>query len=502
MKEGTTPYMANKLTIPEKSKLISREIFGSEFYWNLRCRIKEDLLKNKVMQQAAESVSLDELITKLARELSLEPELRNKVYEIYDLMLKEETPFTWGNFKLQNCQNLKILPPFYTQPTNQETLECIIQSKTQWDEFLKQRIENLQKTLERPIIKRRAEAYEAEKKELEESKEDDKGDEGEDDYDKESTDVRSTLYDPTMFLNAILKIKSSNYEADPALAWGSIKVILQTRTLEELRQKFSELNIALRQVGIDEEKGFLDERLLIGERLLQKNAIPLFVQFAKRGIPHTLRPAMYKKILNSDYGEKALLYFDRLQDHYAKWELIIDDIIKSDVKEFCNDDKYFIFEDIMTPVLSSFFRDPYILNHCRVSPNKPLVGYNDKGKSVGNFPPAGLLPCSLFTRYLGPFAYMTDKAMELYYIFRGLYIRYLCCLHSISSYPQGIISLARLFEDLLQIYEPEVWFHMQQIGVSPLKVAFPWIFYAFSGYLGIEQVTSCILISYFTCGIE
>ena len=182
------------------------------------------------------------------------------------------------------------------------------------------------------------------------------------------------------------------------------------------------------------------------------------------------------------------MYFDKLQDHYSKWELIIDDIMKNDIKEFCNDDKYFIFEDVITPVVTSFFRDPYIIGHCRVPPSKPLLAYTNKGISVGYFPPSGVIPCSLFTRYAGPFSYITDKVMEYYYIFRGLYLRYMCCLHSISSHPQGIISLARLFEDLLQIYEPDVWFHMQQIGVSPLKVAFPWIFYGFSGYLEVEQV--------------
>ena len=78
--------------------------------------------------------------------------------------------------------------------------------------------------------------------------------------------------------------------------------------------------------------------------------------------------------------------------------------------------------------------------------------------------------------------------MDIFYIFRGLYTKYICCLHSMSSHPQGIISLSKLFEDLLQIYEPDVWFHMQQINVSPLKVAFPWIFYAFVGYLEVDQV--------------
>jgi len=41
--------------------------------------------------------------------------------------------------------------------------------------------------------------------------------------------------------------------------------------VEELREKFVELNVSLRQIGVDEEKSFVDERIMIGERLLQKD---------------------------------------------------------------------------------------------------------------------------------------------------------------------------------------------------------------------------------------
>jgi hypothetical protein len=46
---------------------------------------------------------------------------------------------------------------------------------------------------------------------------------------------------------------------------------LHTRNIEELRRKFNELNVTLRQIGVDEEKNFIDERILIGERLLAKD---------------------------------------------------------------------------------------------------------------------------------------------------------------------------------------------------------------------------------------
>jgi len=53
--------------------------------------------------------------------------------------------------------------------------------------------------------------------------------------------------------------------------WGQIKVNLKTPSLEELRKKFNELNVTLRQIGSDEDKNFLEERYLIGERLIHKN---------------------------------------------------------------------------------------------------------------------------------------------------------------------------------------------------------------------------------------
>ena len=162
MKEGATPYTANKMTLQEKSKIIFEEIYGSELYWNLRCKVKDELLKNKAMQSVGTG-AMNDMITKMVRETNLEPELKNKVYEIYESLLKEETAFTWASYKLKDCQNLNaVLPAFYTQQqrSQKETLESIVQAKSLWDEYLKQRVENLQKTLERPMIRRRAEPVE------------------------------------------------------------------------------------------------------------------------------------------------------------------------------------------------------------------------------------------------------------------------------------------------------------------------------------------------------
>lgn len=60
---------------------------------------------------------------------------------------------------------------------------------------------------------------------------------------------------------------------------------------------------------------------------------------------------------------------------------------------------------------------------------------------------------------------------------------------SINSHPQGIVSLCKLFEDLLQMYEPEVCYHLNHLGISPLKTAFPWIVFMFVGVLEVDQVS-------------
>jgi hypothetical protein len=58
----------------------------------------------------------------------------------------------------------------------------------------------------------------------------------------------------------------------------------------------------------------------------------------------------------------------------------------------------------------------------------------------------------------------------------------------VSSHPQSILSLAKLFEDLLQMYEPDVCYHLSQLGIQPLRTAFPWILYCFVGQFEVDQL--------------
>ena len=124
----------------------------------------------------------------------------------------------------------------------------------------------------------------------------------------------ASIFDWKTFYENLLKINSLNYAGNPNLSWGLIKLQLQTSNLDDLRKKFIELNVTMRQIGIDDEKSFIDERILMGDRLLNKDYQPYLVQYAKRGVPPTLRNRIYKKILYAEITQKDMDYFNQQYD--------------------------------------------------------------------------------------------------------------------------------------------------------------------------------------------
>jgi hypothetical protein len=75
-------------------------------------------------------------------------------------------------------------------------------------------------------------------------------------------------------------------------------------------------------------------------------------------------------------------------------------------------------------------------------------------------------------------------------IFFIICFRFFIRLHTISSRPNTLVWLCRLFESLVQLRAPEAFFHCLQLGLPPLKIALPWIMRAFSGCgnIPVDQV--------------
>lgn len=86
-----------------------------------------------------------------------------------------------------------------------------------------------------------------------------------------------SIYDWKTFFDHICKISSVNISHNQNLTWGAIKVQFKTDSIEKIRNRLIELNVQMRQIGMDEEKQFVDERILIGERLLTKDYQPFLV---------------------------------------------------------------------------------------------------------------------------------------------------------------------------------------------------------------------------------
>lgn len=108
---------------------------------------------------------------------------------------------------------------------------------------------------------------------------------------------------------------------------------------------------------------------------------------------------------------------------------------------------------------------------------------------MGLFPPSGVIPFQGLSLYVAPLCYLYTEAETAYFVFRQLYCKYFCLLHTFSSHSEGLIAQCKQFEELVSTQEPRLFYHMAvTLNCPPLKIAFPWIVTAFSGYLEVEEV--------------
>jgi hypothetical protein len=220
------------------------------------------------------------MIPRLLKDLNLETKIKNKVHEILDKngYFKDTSQITATKFK--NCKNMSKLPEYFFDQDH-EPLENIAQVRRQWSETLKGKLLSAVRSSRKPWMRPKKQKKEVKKEEPSEThSHDDDGSSGSGGDIKEISAAPSqatapkptmnseSIYDAGMIYDVITKMTNPNFAGNPALQWGKIKLNLQTRNLEDLRRKFHELNVTLRQMGVDEEKSFVDERILIGERLI------------------------------------------------------------------------------------------------------------------------------------------------------------------------------------------------------------------------------------------
>ena len=210
-----------------------------------------------------------------------------------------------------------------------------------------------------------------------------------------------------------------------------------------------------------------------------------------------------------------MAYLHLLQADVSKVELLVDVFVRSDIRQCADDAKYFVFDDtlervllpLVFPVFNSIcpsrhiasththththtrqIRDPYCFPYA-ASSLTPLSGCDRRGTPVlDSYPPSGIIPHERLAALCAPLCYLYTDVADIYYTFRAMYCRYWIHLSSLSSRPEGILSQCKLFERLVQTYNPDVIYHCVSLGVKPLDIAFPWLYSAFSGYLEVDQL--------------
>ena len=120
-----------------------------------------------------------------------------------------------------------------------------------------------------------------------------------------------------------------------------------------------------------------------------------------------MRCRIYKKILYADITQKEIDHFANLQDQFNKYESAIDDLIYTDIMIQSNDDKYFIFQDMIEQCVLLFFRDRQVLDLMKSKPNAPVVCMSGSDRIVGAYPPNGIIPIKRFSAYFAPICFVS-----------------------------------------------------------------------------------------------
>ncbi|XP_005107918.2 TBC1 domain family member 19 isoform X2 [Aplysia californica] len=311
------------------------------------------------------------------------------------------------------------------------------------------------------------------------------------------------VYAPKDFLEVVVSLQNPNCNSCGNVGsfdvpWGLIQVPMKVKTLNELRLQYSDMAITQCQTGVDDLSDipaelFDNERTKLGRKVLSSKHAPISREFSKKGCPVSMRAELWSQILGVELDQVDHLYYEQLKAYVLQHDLLVDNLLYKDVKlTATNDDQYFVFEDFLYQVLLPFSRDTVVLKHFTQNSATPPKSYIRGKLGVEEFavtyPPNGVIPFHGFAMYVAPMCYLYDDVVQLYFVFRKMYMHFFFRLHSVSSHPQGIVSLSLLFEHLLQAEEPELFYHLKQVGCQPLKIAFKWLMRAFSGFLASDQV--------------
>lgn len=163
-----------------------------------------------------------------------------------------------------------------------------------------------------------------------------------------------------------------------------------------------------------------------------------------------------------------------------------------DLQQTLDSSDYFVFQDHLESIIMAFTRDVHVEQHARHIDGALRLDISGQSQQPAPendcIPPNGVLPFSGLVMYAAPLTYLYTNTADIYFVFREMYVRYWSKLKVIGTEKSTILPLCKLFEALIIRSTSAAVFHLLNIGIKPIDIAFPWIQCAFSGVLDIPQV--------------
>jgi Rab-GTPase-TBC domain len=370
------------------------------------------------------------------------------------------------NIVMVKQQAVLFDPPFVGDA---DPLDFVDLVRTQWDARLRYEIRNAATQCNRPLVRYLGVQPAASRRQ-----------------DSSSLDALRFVFTSEDFLETLCSIRSPNMR-DANTDIGLIKVQLQTPDIRELRIIYTDLQPEICQYGVDDSNmsWFREKSLQTAKELVENGSVPEIRQYARTGIPASMRNKMWASMLNAHPGQAGYDKFIQMQNSIVNYDFITDELMRMEIAHASDNDEFFVFTELLEQIMLTFARDSQVPSACAVPPNSAPI--TSAGSSL-TVPPCSVVPFYQQSLLAAPLCYMYTGAIDAYFVFRQMYCRYWCRLHTISSYPGSALYLAKMFESLVQTCKPTAYHHAVTVGVHPVRIVFPWIFCAFSAYLPVLQV--------------
>ena len=449
----------------------------------LACHIKKNL-QNAILATSVKAKDIKKVAIETFKSTDLEIHVKNALYKEF-MSLKLRGMQTSSDFLLRNSELFGEYSSYFKEP-----VDFVEEARAKWIVTLHQAINGMSTHLGIPPSKYRSiqeqEVFLSQWSTLSLLSDDTMKDFQPLFTAKDIFEILTSIRNPNLTERAHMELQR----------WKMLPLNFSVKSLLNLKIQFEQLDPKLVQLDTITYNNELaeDEILLQTNKVLKKGLYAAARFLCRYGCPTGSRFELWRMALCIDFGGgKHMLHFEKLKCMVVKYRFLFDLILLQDLKHtVANDDNYFVFEDLIYQVLFTFLRDSGVLEIATYAPIDPPVAYN-RGR-IGTlhqevvYPPSGVIPIHGFGYYIAPLCFTQANPIPLYVLFTEMYKRYFYQLCTISSHPNGILSLCCLFEDILQQKNPSLVLHLKGIKVEPLNLAYKWILYAFSGYLDPDQV--------------